>query len=520
MNDLRFAFRQLRKNPGFTGVIVVTLGLGIGLNTAIFSAVNAVLLQSLPYTEPGQLVQVMKNAQPPWETKPEMTDMLGVRETLAWKEENHVFSQIGAYEWQGANLTGGNEAERVDCGKISSAFLSVLGVPPMLGRGFLSEEDRPGGPAVAILGYGLWQRRFGGDTNVLGRTIALDAKPYTVVGALGPNFHVASHYDLFIPLALNPNKFAMPHVIGRLKPGVSLAQARAALDTIYQHARDPKEKGQVVLKSLHDYVVGGTRLSLLIYLGAVGFILLIACANVANLLLARAARRRKEIAVRMAIGAGKSRIVWQLLTESALLSGMGAALGLLLAFWGKDLLRTFVSDLPALPMDARVLGFTLLLAVFTGLLFGLAPAWESSRVSLNDALNESGRTTGSAGRRQHRLIRLLVVVQVGLALVLLVGTGLLAQSFFRLHGVDPGFRPDHVLSMTIVLSEPRYPDDRSRAEYFQQAIERLRGDVDIAGGGDQDHIPELLARADVGQRAADHAGADEGDLLAGHRLVS
>jgi putative ABC transport system permease protein len=243
------------------------------------------------------------------------------------------------------------------------------------------------------------------------------------------------------------------------------------------------------LVGLHEHVVGGSRLSLLVYLGAVGFILLIACANVANLLLARATQRRKEIAVRLALGAGRRRIVRQLMTESALLAGLGAALGLVLAFWGKDLLRMFISDLPVLPMDARVLAFTLLLATFTGLLFGLAPAWESSRIALNDALNEDGRATGTTGRRQHRLSRLLVVAQVGLALVLLVGAGLLGQSFLRLHGVDPGFRPDHILSMTIVLSEPKYPDDRSRAAYFQQVIERLRPLPGVAAVGANSMLP-------------------------------
>ncbi len=489
LQDIRFGLRMLIKRPGFTTAIVLTFGLGIGLNTAVFSAVNAVLLQPLPYPAPEQLVQVLKNAQPPWEINPEMTAMLGVRETLAWAEENRVFSQIGAYEWQGANLTGGNEAERVDCAKVSSSFLSVLGVPPMLGRGFLPEEDRPGGPAVAILSHGIWQRRFGSDTNVLGRTITLDAKPYTVVGVLAPTFHFTAQYDLLIPLALSQGKFAMPRVIGRLKSGVSLVQARVALDTIYQRARDPKEKGQVVLVGMHEHVVAGSRLSLLIYLGAVSFILLIACANVANLLLARAAQRRKEIAVRLAIGAGRLRIVRQLVTESALLAGLGAALGLLLAFWGKDLLHIFIPDLPTLPMDARVLAFTLLLALFTGLLFGLAPAWESSRISLNEALNEDGRVTGTTGRRQHRLVRLLVLAQVGLALVLLVGAGLLAQTFLRLRGVDPGFRPDHILSMTIVLSEPKYPEARSRAAYFQHVIERLRALSGVAAVGANAMLP-------------------------------
>jgi putative ABC transport system permease protein len=339
----------------------------------------------------------------------------------------------------------------------------------------MPEEDRSGGPAVAILSHALWQRRFGSDTTVLGRTITLDANPYTVVGVLAPTLPFAAQYDLLIPLALTRGKFAMPQVIGRLKPGVSLGQASTALDALYQRAHDPKEKGHVVLVGLHDHMVGGSRLSLLVYLSAVGFVLLIACANVANLLLARAARRRREIAVRLAMGASRLRILRQLMTESVLLAGLGAILGLLAALWGKDLLRSLISDLPTLRMDARVLGFTLLLALLTSVLFGLAPAWEASRASLNDALNEGGRPGGATGRPQHRLTRWLVVAQVGLALVLLVGAGLLGQSFLRLRGVDPGFRPDRVLSLTIVLSQPQYPEARSQAAYFERVIERLRG---------------------------------------------
>ena len=476
IQDLRYGARMLRRNPGFTAVVVVTLALGIGVNTAIFSLVNAVLLRPPPYPDPDQLVQVTIVREGPGYNN----EILSAPETLAWQKENRVFSHLGIYHYQSWIITGGDEAESVNVGDVSAGFLPALGVQPVLGRGFSADEDKRGGPRVAILGYGLWQRRFGGDTNVLGKTITIDHQPNLVIGVLPSSFQVPSQYrkkwDVLRPLGLDEKGHGFLLGIGRLKPDVSLEQARASLDIIYQPFCDPREKGRVVLVRLQGYMAQAAKLSLLVYQGAVGFVLLIACANVANLLLARGTRRRKEIAVRVALGAGRLRIIRQLLTESSLLALLGAALGLLLAFGIKDSVRGFLpvlKEVPSAGIDGRVLAFTFLAALLTGLIFGLAPALEASHLSLNESLKEGSRSM-TGGRRSHRLRGMLVVSEVALALVLLVGTGLLVKCFFRLRSVDPGFRPDRLLTLSLSLSTSKYTNRPAQAAYFQQVIEQLR----------------------------------------------
>jgi len=499
LQDLRLAVRMLIKNPGFSAAVVLTLGLGIGINTAIFSLVNAVLLRPLPYPEPERLVVVKKDWKPYWAPNGEIDDSFDTKEVLAWQEFEGAFSQHTAYQFEEATLTGREAAELVTCGRVDASFFSMFGAVPRLGRGFLQEEDRPGGPSVALLSHRLWQRRFGGDTHILGQTITLYDKPWTVVGVLPATFQFTEPLDVLVPLALSKSGPGLPHFIGRLKPGVSLEQARAGLDLIYQRVRDPKAPGHVLLTGLHECVVGHVKLSLLIYLGAVGLVLLIACANIANLLLARGATRSKEMAIRAALGAGRLRLLRQLLTESLLLASIGGLVGLLLAFWGGSLLAPLMAGLPKLQparINGSVLAFTLLVAVSTGLVFGVVPALEGSRFSLGESLKEGTRSGGHGGRHQRRLSALLVVSEVTLASVLLLGAGLLLKSFIWLRGVDLGFRRDRILSLRVDLSKTKYPDARSQAAYFEQVIQAIRELPGVEAVGADASLP--LSGYDVG----------------------
>ena len=478
--DLRFGVRMLGKNKGATAVILATLGLGIGANTAIFSVVNAVLLQPLPFPDPDRLVQVQKEWQPPWQNQPSISRSFSAEEALVMLKQNRLFSQMVTYDSRGANLSGGGEPKRVETGGVSVSFFPAFGAQFALGRGFLPEEDAPGGAAVTVLSHEIWQARFGGDTNILGRNILLDNEPYTVVGVMAAGFQSVYNYDLYLPISLAPKKrwpaFNRPSIIARLKPGVSLAQGGADLEEIYKGTSDAKDKGHIVLSDLHRIIAGNVQRSLLLYLAGAGVVLLIACANVANLLLARAAKRRKEIAIRGAIGAGRGRIMRQLLVESLILSTSGTALGLLLAFWTKGLLRSVIPHLPSqcdIRVDPSVLGFALLTGLITGILFGVAPALDAARLFPAEVLKDSERGSGP-GSSQRRLSRLLVVSEMALATVLLLGSGLLVKSFFRLRGVDNGFRPDRTLSLTVCLTPSKYPDERAGAAFFEQVIGRLR----------------------------------------------
>jgi putative ABC transport system permease protein len=489
--DLRYAIRMLARNRGFTALAVVTLALGIGATTAIFTVVNAVLLRPLPYPHPEQLVYVQ-----------EILGEYGInpfvwnREFAAWRKQAQTLSPIAASMYSWFNLTGSGEPERITGGVATTSFFSLLGVRPALGRLFLPEEDRPGGPPVVVLSHSLWEHRFNSDPAAMGKGVVLDGKTYTVVGVLPPSFVIPDQfkvdYALWVPLAENENgtgPFRLLRAIGRLKPGVSVAAARAELDTIMQPLVPKSLKKSIVLSRWQDQITQASRLTLLLFLGAVGLLLLIACVNVANLLLSRSATRQREMAVRLTVGAGRGRIVRQLLTESALLALLGGALGLALARWVKDLLVTFISpNLPALEpitLDYAVLGLSLALAVFTGLAFGLAPALQTSKVALSEVLKETSRS--GSGLRSRMLFRnLLVISETALALVLLVGAGLLFRSFLRLLGVDPGFKSAHNLCLTIDVTLSKYPTPTDQARYYQQVIEAiksLQGVESVGGSG-------------------------------------
>ncbi|HMD70916.1 MAG TPA: ABC transporter permease [Bryobacteraceae bacterium] len=476
--DLGYAARTLRRNPGFAATVVLTLGLGIGATTAIFTVVNAVLLRPLPYPDPDRLVYIAMSFGEPGDHMFSYT-----MDYPAWKDHNRTLSQIAGYRMFQANFTGGGEAERITGAYATRSLFSLLGVHPMMGRTFLPEEDRPGGPPVAILSHAFWKRRFGGDPSVIGKALTLDASTYTVIGVLPATFLIPdrgeSDYDLWVPFAIGDTgkaKEILVQVIGRLKPGVGIGAARSDLEPLMQQFRRGRKRS-VVVSDWHERVAGGARRPLLIFLCAVSFVLLIACVNVANLLLSRAAARDKEMAVRRALGAGKGRVLQQLLTESILLGLLGGIAGLALAFWGKNLLIALISrNLPALApigLDYRVLAFNLGLGLLTGVAFGLAPALQASQVQLNESLKEAGRSAAD-GRSGHHLRNLLVVFEVALAMVLLCGAGLLLKSFLRMRGIDPGYRSDRVLTLNVNLTFSQYPKPLDQTRFFQQAIERIK----------------------------------------------
>ena len=475
--DLRFGARMLLKQPGFTLIAVSTLALGIGANTAIFSIVNAALLRPFPYQTPERLVILKERVSGGGGFSPSYPNFAD------WRAQNTVFDSISAVRGnENFNFTGAGEPERVRGRLVSAEFFSTLGVRPPLGRDFAAEEDRPGATPAAILSYGFWQRRFGAEQGAIGKQITLNNQSFTVVGITPADFQYGAEADVTVPIGLSAERFrargADPgvDVVARLKPDVSQQTAEAELNLIAERLEEqyPKSnKGRrVLLTPLHESFVGDVRQPLLILLGAVGLVLLIACANVANLLLVRSAARRKEMAVRVALGAGRVRIIRQLLTECVLLAACGAALGILLAFWGTSFIASQLPDgIPRLQeaqVDAPVLVFTLGVSLLTGLLFGLFPALQASRPNLTEGLKEGER--GSSGRRQH-LRSVLVVGEVALTLTLLVGAGLLIQSFRRVLQVDPGFNAQNLLTMQVSVSNP---DGQQVANFFEQLQQNVR----------------------------------------------
>jgi putative ABC transport system permease protein len=494
MHDLRFAFRQLRKSPAFSLIAIVALALGIGANTAMFSVVNAILLRPLPFPEGDRLTMI-------WQTNPEVTKMgfplapTSVPDFKDWRTQAKSFAAISAIEGWSSNLTGTDEPERLDGARVSANLFSLLRVQPILGRAFIQGEDQLGRNQVVILSYDLWQRRFGGDRSIVGRKLTLDQEPFTVVGIMPRGFDFPSEtgmpaYMTFGPRCQAWTPFAPSEgriknrgahniaVIGRLKPGVSLATAQAEMNTLAvrfaQQYPDSNHDWGIQLVPLLKQAAAGSERTLSVLMAAVGCILLIACANVANLLLARGLGRQKEIAIRRALGASRTRIVRQLLTESVLLAFAGALLGILFAIWGSALLLAIAP--PSLPrlsearIDGGVLLFTLLVSLATGILFGLAPALQSSRVGLTARLKEGdrGSTAGHA-----RLRTGLIVSEVALALMLLIAAGLLIESFAQLARVQPGFDPESVLTFNIALPDDPYRDRAKAAAFFDQIVRRI-----------------------------------------------
>jgi putative ABC transport system permease protein len=505
LQDIRYGIRMMLKSRGFTAAAVVALALGIGANTAIFSVVNAVLLRPLPYADPERIVTVWQNLQSNGGPEREFTSPADFDD---WKEQSQSFEHMaGVINW-GPTLTEQAEPEQLRGAAISYDMFSVLGVEPALGRSFAQEEDRQGAERVVVLSNGLWRRRFGGDPSLVGKTISLSGDSYTVIGIMPPGFKLPmiNRSELWRPLYSTLGKSCQRgcivlRVMARLKPGVTLEVARSEMSAIasrIEQENPATNKGVgVTLLPLHDYVVGDVRPAVYILFGAVGLVLLIACANVANLMLARAASRSKEIAIRTALGAGRGRIVRQLLTESLLLAMVGGALGLLLAFWMTDLLVAFSPEgtprTDEIAIDGRVLAFSLATAIVTGIIFGLVPALQASKPDLNTSLKEGGKGTqaGSQGRRARGA---LVVSEIALALMLLIGAGLLMKSFVLLQSVDPGFDPKNLLTASVSLPRTAYSDAPRIASFYTQLLDRLKAlpgvqsvgaitNLPLAGGG-------------------------------------
>jgi putative ABC transport system permease protein len=497
LQDLRFAVRMMRKRPGFTAVVVLTLALGIGANTAIFSVVNAVLLKSLPYRNADRLVWVAGNIRGG-------TSRASVSppDYLDYRAQNTVFEEFATSTSVPfpVNLTGAGEPERLTGSLVTANYFRAFGVEPALGRVFDAEEERAAPAPVAVLSDGFWKRRLGGDPSVVGKTLTLDGKAVTVVGVAPPSFQYPAGTELWLPLdfdqpdmKIRPAHFLRP--IGLLKPGVTIEQARAETDLIAgrleEQYPDSNKGWSLTLVPLQEQVVGGVRTSLWVLLGAVGFVLLIACANVSNLTLARAAGRHRELALRTALGASRWRVVRQQLTESLLLGVAGGGLGLLLAVWGVDALTALgAGDIPRtreIGVDGRVLAFTAALSVLTGLAFGLLPALRASRPNLNEVLKDAGR--GTSGPRRGRVRAALVVSEIALALTLLVGAGLLVKSFVGLLRVNPGFDPAHVLTLRIDLARARYAKPGQAAAFFGELQRRVAALPGVEAAGMVSELP-------------------------------
>jgi putative ABC transport system permease protein len=494
LQDFRYALRMLRKNIAFTLVVVFSLALGIGANSAIFSVVDALLLRPLPYPQPDRLAAIWLHSPGigifrDWPSPGQYVDL---------QDENHSFQEMAIAQLRGFTLTGRNEPQLLGGITASSTLLHMLGAKPMLGRVLLPDEDKPGKAPVVILSYRVWQRLFSSDPHVVGTSITLNGKSYAVAGVLARDFSISTevmpaegpmdNIDVFLPLPLGADAAQRRgdenyNIVVRLKPGVSVAQAQADVDVIAAQIRDKDKRdrtyGMTVI-GLQDQVVGDVRRALLVLLGSVALVLLIACANVANLLLTRAAGREKEMAIRTAMGASAGRVVRQLLTESVLLALMGGVAGLLIAQWALYMVHTInpgnIPRLDAIHIDGTVLAFTFAVSLATGVLFGLAPAWRALAIDLNTSLKSGGRTgqtSGGMGLGRNRLRGLLVVAELAFSLMLLVGAGLLLRSFVRLQHVPPGFNTDHIISMRAVESGPQYDKEEAVIRLYQEVESRV-----------------------------------------------
>ncbi|MBD0372278.1 MAG: ABC transporter permease [Pyrinomonadaceae bacterium] len=500
--DLQYTFRMLWKDKGFAAIAILTLALGIGANTAIFSVVDAALLRPLPYREPARLVHL-------WEatTQKQFNEReASYPDYLDWKEQNHVFEGVAGYQRRAFTLTGRETPDLIRGAAVTDNFFQVLGVDPILGRGFQTGEDKPGAELLVVLGHDLWKQRLNADPKVVGQSLVLNGASYRVVGVLPANFQFALGADAQLWVPLNPSQQFQTrrfthwlNIIARLKPGVTPEQATADMGGIAgriaaAHA-DSHAGTTIRVVDLHQQIVGNVRPILLVLLATVCFVLLIACANVANLLLARSAARQKEIAIRTALGASQWRLLRQLLTESSVLALLGGAAGTLLALWGVDLLvsRLPEAQLSAMPylrglsLNPTVLAFTVGISLLTGIVFGLAPALQSAKLNLQETLKEGGRTSAAGSHR--RLRNLFVVSEIALALLLLVGAGLMMKSLVRLLSVSPGFNPDNVLTMRVPLPQTKYPEDANLIAFHRELLERVESLPGVKGVATVSVIP-------------------------------
>jgi predicted permease len=498
-HDLRFALRTLRKSPGFTLMAVLCVGLGVGVTSTIVSAVHAILIRPLPYPRAQELVAVYAR----WTRGGERTSGINIsyEDYLAWRDDNRTFARLGMYSWSALAFTGLGEPERVDGAEVSANLFPLLGISPMLGRTFLPEEEHRGRDRVVLLGYGLWQRRFGGDRSVVGRTIAVDGEPTRVIGVMPPGFAFPARGQAWVPFTVEEameghGNRGYAGAIGRLRPGVTVEQAQRDLDLISRRLQQafPRDNTgwDAEAISLRQDLVGDMRRPLLIFLGGVGFLLLIVCANVANLMLTRGAGRQREIGVRVAIGAGRGRLVRQLLTESLVLAGAGGLLGIALAAAGVRLFGLLVpGGLPwyiPLRLDATTVAITVGLTALTGVLFGLIPAFRNTHINLAGALREGTGGSGE-GRRRGRLRGALVVAEVALSLMLMIGAGLLLKSYRAYIRTDLGFEPRGVLTFRLSLPESKYREAAARALFYTQLMERLRTLPGVEQVGSANGIP-------------------------------
>ncbi len=500
IQDLRFAPRQFLKNPGFTAVAVLTLALGIGANTAIFSVVNSVLLRPLPFKDADRVMRVWHT--PPAKSFPGMpTFAVSAANYFDWQRDNHVFDRMAILNYHGFTLTGVAQPQQVDATAVSAGFFETLGVPPMLGRVFSSEEDQPGRTNVVVLSYRFWQEHLGANPDLVGHNITMDGQNFLVAGVMPQTFRFPDFAQMWTPMGMTDRERAVrgehhSMVIARLKPGVDLKQAQAEMNTISSRLEqlypvDDKGWGSVVVP-LHEDMVKGVRPALLVLLGAVVFVLLIACANVANLALARAFSRHKEMAIRTALGASSGRVLRQVLTESVVLALVGGTLGLIVAYFGQRFILAFLTnDLPGtivVGLDLKVLAFTAGISLLTGVLAGVLPALRLARSNVNQSLKQGlGRTDASSG--SHRTRSVLVVAEVALSLVLLVGAGLMIRSLRQLQSVAPGFDSHGVLTMTAAVSRSKFPEPQQQIQFFEQVLQRVRTLPGVESAGMIDDVP-------------------------------
>ena len=498
-SDITYAIRNLWKRPGFTLIAVITLAVGIGANTAIFSAINALLLKPLPWPELDRVIAI-------WDKNPGIGldhNEVTFANYLDWQSQSQSFEQLALYRWWSVNLSGTETPERVQGFMVTANYVDVLGIKPIVGRNFSKEENQPGKDGVAIISHSLWQRRFGGDPDILNKTITTNAVVRTIVGVMPEHFNYPKGGEIYAPLAITPQitinrRTHTYYVVGRLKPGVTIASAQSDIDNItarlQQQYPDYNAGWSATVYPIVADTVRAYDTVLWVAMAAVAFVLLIACANVANLMLARAGVRQREIALRAALGASRWRIIRQLLTESVLVALIGGALGILVAFWGIDALRAWNPGDPArfapgwhqLGLNFTVLAFTVGLSLFSGIIFGLAPALQVSKPNLNDSLKEGSRQTSG---RSHGLRSSIVVFEIALSLVLLVGAGLAVRTFLALLKTDPGFNPENVLTMNLVLPSAKYTDEPQRAAFYNDLIQRVKSTPGVESAAAVNFLP-------------------------------